>query len=265
MPLVYRACFPVTISKVDNLTDRKFTIVDIENYGQRYLDEVWESLTPEQRKQVPNYSETGISLDRADTLCTLMALFMQKYYEVCRTHKLGSVSNTYPAQALRRFRRYDYKDQIVTHDNEKAAKLESHCYHLGRAEARYTGRYTGKVYLVDYASLYPFLGCTKPFPVELLEHKENPRISTVKRWVREGIVLMHCQVTTNEPAYAYRTGSGVSYPVGSFPAFISAEECVQALEKGHCSIIYRASLYRGDYVLKITTSLYALISVCLRS
>ncbi len=241
---------PTIVGFIEKATGRRFTLVDIANFGMRYIDDIWEKLSDKDKALIPSLEPGKDPYGDSVRSAALMARFMQEYFYICRTRKLGRVSNSYAGQAMNRFRQYDYQGQIVTHESKPAAELEAGCYQLGRGEARYHGHYKGKCYLVDYNALYPYLGCTKPFPTELLDYQESPSLGTVAEWCKDSIVLMQARIKTDEPIYRATDENRAVYPIGEFNAYLSADECTNAISKGHCLYIYRAGRYKSVFVLR---------------
>lgn len=241
---------PTIVGCWNNVSGGRFTLVDIANYGPKYLVEVWENLSDEEKKLIPNYAELGVSEDSADTCCALIARYMQEWYKIVSTFKLGGIALTYAGQGMRAYRYKFCSNEIVTHRNDNARILERACYVGGRCEVRYQGWYHGKTYLLDIRSLYPALGKTKEFPCELQDFQEHPTKETIDDWLQTSCVLAYCHIDTPEPAYPKRIGSATIFPVGRFNAFLCGEEFKDAWNNGYITTVYRAASYRTGSVLK---------------
>lgn len=228
---------------------REFTFVDIANYGFKYMEDIWKSLSNDERQLIRNESELGISHDNSLTCCTLIAIAMKRYFEVISEHKMGGMALTYSAQAMRYFRRRHYDGSILTHRNDDARILEDDSYMGGRVNVFYQGHYKGKVYLLDIQSLYPHLGRQKTFPVSLQETQPAPSKATIERWLETGIVCARCLIDTPLPAYPCKRDGRLSFPIGSFNTTLIAEEFSDAWREGRVKHVYSASLYDSKPVL----------------
>ena len=230
-------------------TGRDFTVVDIANYGFKYMQDIWNNLDKSEREAVHNEAELGISHDNSLTCCTLIAMAMKRYYEVVTEHKMGGMSLTYSAQSMRWYRRRHYQDDIMTHTNSEARKLEDASYMGGRVNVNFQGHYKGKVYLLDIQSLYPHLGRIKAFPSQLQETQSSPSKGTIERWMQDGIVIASCLVDTPVPAYPCKRESGLFFPTGTFNTTLIGEEFSDAWKEGRVKHVYSANLYRAGKVL----------------
>lgn len=243
------SCPPTIIGLVECETGRRITLVDIANYGIRYLVDIYNDLSDEEKELIPNYAELGISSDNAETCCALVARYMQEYHKLVTTEKMGGLALTYSSQGMRFFRRRHYNSSILTHDNDKARVLEGKCYTGGRCEYRYKGWYHGKVYLLDIRSTYPATGKNKEFPVELLDYAERPTKETVENWLGKGIVFAWVHLDTPEQAFPLRKNNKTFFPIGRFSTFLCGEEFTEAWKNGYITTVYRMAVYRTEKIL----------------
>lgn len=249
--LFFVASAPPTIVKaVRKSSKQEITIVDIANYGIKYLDTIWENMSEEHQQRIPNLAELGVSVNCCDTVAALMAHFMLHYHEVCRVNKLGSIALTYAGQAMKYYRRRHYAGQIKPHADEEVAYLEECCYTGGRGEARFHGWYHGKVYLLDIQSLYPSQALDYEFPTELIEKAKSPSLNDLESWTRDSIVFAHVRVKTGEPIYAKREVHSTTFPVGTFNSYLCGNEFTECLRRGHIENCYFAARYRKSAILR---------------
>ena len=241
---------PTIVSYKCTATNKRYTLVDVANYGCRYMEDIYNNLTNQDKALVHNEAELGVSEDNSLTCCALIAKFMQTYYRVTTEHKLGGMALTYSSQGMRAFRHKHYHDGILPHDNMDARIMESDCYLGGRVEDRYHGYYKGKCYLLDLQSLYPHLGTIKTFPTKLAYTQDNPDKETIEQWLKQYICFAHCHVDTRQPAYPKRTDAGLSFPIGSFSTYLCAEEFADAYHSGDIRHVYRIQAYERDCILK---------------
>jgi len=244
------SCPPTILLATHTRTGRKFTLVDIANFGAKYMEDIYNNLSKEDKEAIYNESELGISEDNSLTCCTLIAMFMKKYSKLCYEHKLGGICLTYSSQGMRTFRSKFYQDNIFTHNSNKYRILEDNCYLGGRVQELYHGLYNGKVYLLDIQSLYPHLGKIKPFPTSLQDSQYAPSQGTIARWVDAGLVAAYCHIETPLPAYPKKMPEGLTFPVGSFNTHLIGEEFSDAWKEGRVKHVYHANLYSCDYILR---------------
>lgn len=244
------SCPPTIVMFTCTVNGNNYTLVDVSNYGIKYMIDIFNNLSNEDKLLVHNESELGVSEDNSLTCAALIARFMQEQYAVVADNKLGGLALTYSSQGMRRFRTHDYQDDILTHTYDDARILEDGCYLGGRVEARYHGHYDGKVYLLDIQSLYPHLGRSKPFPTKLLESQVNPTDQTIEKWLSSGIVFARCHVTTELPAYPVKRDGKLIFPTGSFVANLCCEEFSDAWKEGRIRKVYNGQLYRSGFTLK---------------
>lgn len=244
------SCPPTVISFRDKETNKRYTLVDIANYGCKYMSDIFDNLNNDDKKLVFNDAELGVSEDNSLTCCALIAKFMQKLYSICIEHKLGGLGLTYSSIGMRAFRSRFYQGDILPHADKESRILEDSCYLGGRVEARYHGYYNKKCYLIDIMSLYPHLGRIKTFPTELAYTQDNPNKATVAKWLDNHIVAVHCNLTTDQPAYPKRTDSGLIFPTGTFNTFLIGEEFSDSWNEGRVNHVYRMQAYHHKCILK---------------
>ena len=245
------ASSPPTIVIFEHVhTGRRFTLVDIQNFGIKYMYDVYSSLTREEKSCIPSLSDIGIDDNCSLTCAMLIARYIQEYYKVVSNNKLGGMSCTYSSQGMKAFRYRYLDDSILTHINSDARILEENCYLGGRVEERYHGRYDGKCYLLDIQSLYPYMGMVKSFPTKLQDYQVNPPKETIDHWVKTGGVAARLLVSTDSPAWPRKHEGVLSFPVGRFNTFLCGEEFSEAWNTGQVERVYDASYYECKPILK---------------
>lgn len=244
------SCPPTILMFTHVATGKGFTVVDIANYGVDYISDVFDHLSNTDKQLVFNDAELGCSEDNSLTCTALIARFMQDLYRITADHKLGGLGLTYSSIGMRAFRKTFYKDNILTHTNDDAIMVEKGMYLGGRVEERYHGHYSGKCYLLDIQSLYPHIGRTKPFPVELEETIRSPSRKAIEERLKTHIIGASCHVETSVPAYPVKVDGQLRFPVGSFNTYLCAEEFTDAWKEGRIKHVYHANFYCSDYILK---------------
>lgn len=244
------SCPPTIVMFSNTNNGNSYTLVDVNNYGIRYMIDIYNNLKNEDKDLIHNTAELGISVDDSLTCATLIARFMQEKYSVNADNKLGGIGLTYSSEGMRIFRGRFYQDNILTHTNEDARMIEDECYVGGRIEPLYHGEYHGKAYLIDIMSLYPHLGRIKRYPTSLHSCENNPSKQTIEKWIEKGIVFAKCHISTTVPAYPIRRGQNLSFPTGDFNCFLCADEFNDAWKEGRINKVYSANFYNADYILK---------------
>lgn len=244
------SCPPTVISFREEQTNRRFTLVDIANYGCKYMSDIFDNLSNDDKQLVHNDAELGVSEDNSLTCCALIAKFMQKLYRICTEHKLGGLGLTYSSIGMRAFRSRFYDGSILPHADKESRILEDSCYLGGRVETRYHGYYKQKCYLIDIMSLYPHLGKIKTFPTKLAFTENNPYSASVDAWLKDHIIAAHVNLTTTQPAYPKRTDDGLVFPIGTFNTFLIGEEFADAWKEKRVNHVYRMQAYEQGFVLK---------------
>lgn len=241
---------PTIVSYVRVCNGTEYTVIDIGNWGFRHPDDIYHRLPEAERQELSSLMWSKYKTDDSLRTTALLARFMQEYFKVVRTCKLGEPTTTYAGQAMRAYRLRLGKDAIKTHERKEVAELEARAYTLGRNEVRFQGYYPDECYLVDIHALYPHLGATREFPVELADYQESPSNSTVEKWCQTSCVISQVRIRTNEEAYRCQDGNRVIYPVGEFNCYLSGDEVREALERGHVCRVYRAARYRTAPILR---------------
>jgi len=230
---------------------RIFTLLDISNYGIKYMADIYCNLSSSDLKLISDMPSGVTSIRDSLNDCILIARFMQEYYGVVSKGKLGQVAYSYSSQGMAAFRGTYFKEEIVDHRNVDARILEGDCYLGGRIEEYGYGRYNGKCYLLDVRSLYPYLGAFEQFPVELLEYTTSASVETVQSWSESYSVFADCHVETGENVLPSKSANGLSFPVGSFRTCLCDCELEYAIRKGLVKKLYRAAKYRKSSVVDV--------------
>jgi hypothetical protein len=244
------SCPPTILMFTYVPTGKRYTMVDIANYGIDYISDVHDNLDDNDKKLIPNTAELGVSEDKSVTCTTLIARFMQELYKLVTKHELGGIGLTYSSIGMRCFRHSFYGDNILTHTNEEAIIVEKGMYLGGRVEERYHGHYSGKCYLLDIQSLYPHIGRSKPFPTELEDTVSSPPNRIIEERLKTHIIGALCHVDTPVPAYPVKIDGLLRFPVGQFNCYLCGEEFTDAYQEGRIKHVYHANFYKQGYILK---------------
>jgi hypothetical protein len=196
-------------------------ILDIRNYGI----EEWPAALP-----------LG---QRAEWLRYVMASMV----DILRDNELGSLQVTSGSQALYTLRRKYLTHTIHCHANEPALELERAAYVGGRCECRRIGAIDGLAYHVDYRSLYPSLCVDGALPAVFVRMVDEPGLQYSDIDTSKYCCIADVTISTDEPAYPYRRGSEVIYPVGRFRAQLAGPELEDAWRRMRLVALHRYALY----------------------
>jgi hypothetical protein len=170
-----------------------------------------------------------------------------------KTYSLGSLQATAGSQALHGFRTSYLKDTIYVHCQQQVLGLEERSYHGGRCEAYRLGACPVPVWHVDFRSLYPSICSNTDLPVRLRGYVDDPARDDQLRAAREGDCIADVTVQTDEPAYPYKRGDDVLFPVGRFRTTLCGPELVDAVS--HARVVTWHALAR--YAMAPALAAYA--------
>jgi len=167
-----------------------------------------------------------------------------EYSSFVKENDLGNFSLTRAGQALTAFRHRFMRIPVRYHDEPEIRALERACYFGGRTECFRFGRQPRARYVtLDVNSMYPFLMKTRKYPFRCIEYKEECTLERLAWVLTKYGVCIDCTLETEEPAYAYREGLKIIFPVGSFRTGLCTEGARYALAKGHIKKIHRIAVY----------------------
>lgn len=224
----------------------KHTIVAIDacNYFDGKLEQ-WGDLLGKPKGKVAFRTVTDDALlsycwrdvDILDTLLLRWWAFIDK-------HDLGCFSPTKASQSFNAYRHRFMPCKIQIHANTRASAVERAAYHGGRVECFHIGELTdGPYYKFDVNSMYPYIMTKTPVPVCYKSVGSYLDVPTLKRLLRRYAVCGLFDVSTDEPAYTYRHGTDLVYPVGRFQAHLSTPEVAYGLKHGHIRKGLRVAIY----------------------
>jgi hypothetical protein len=200
-------------------------IVDIRNYG---IDD-GPPPGPEQARWA------------RDALCRLDRLLIDNGW--------GTLCASSGAQAWRIWRTAFADHAVYVHRNKDALDLEGAAYYGGRCECRYIGTYPGRVYHLDYRSLYPSICARLRMPALLERVQQAADAPTDLAAERGSLLIADVKVSTPEPCYPFRRYGDTYYPVGTFYTTLAGPELSHALQRGRVRSLGRSAWYTGEPVL----------------
>lgn len=190
----------------------------------------------------------------ADQSATI-SRYMMRLIDWWLTAGCGVWADTPGAAAWKSYLRRLGANPILSHDDERALRLEAGACHGGRASAFYFGpvgrpeRWAeladapdpgkrgfgvpGPVHRFDVRAMYPTLLRDERFPVRLLCVAESMPPRTLLRGLGSLLAVSRVLLDTPDALYPVRTRRGVVYPTGVFPTTLSTAELLVAGERGH--------------------------------
>lgn len=218
--------------------------IDACNYFEGRLEQWGERLgMPKGNVDFDNVSDESLLIYCRQDVEILDALLL-RWWAFIDKHDLGCFSPTKSSQSFNAYRHRFMPCKIWIHANKRAAKIERAAYHGGRVECFHIGKLTrGPYYKLDVNSMYPHVMVNTPMPVRFRSIALRLDLSTLRRLVKRYAVCGEFQVATDEPAYAYRHGPDLIYPVGRFVAHLSTPEILYGLRRGHILQGLRVAIY----------------------
>lgn len=233
---------PPTIISLAVPRGGRLKIIDLKNYG----------LEPE---MMPNYNKE-LQLENVRQAVV-------SYRSLLRTLDLGSWQTTSASQAWYCFRRSHLVHKIQVNPIRRVLELEQASYYGGRCEAKFIGRYPGRLFHIDVNSMYTFLAANFKFPTRLACTVKEPSQQETLNHLTSYLGVADVTITTKRPAFP--SGEHVKhsaeqypkrmprehiiYPVGTFRTCLAGTELGSALLDCVCQV-HRLQLYDCDMVLE---------------
>lgn len=207
--------------------DSRVTWVDTRNYG----------IAP------PAGIRSGLPLARHVGEC------ISKLAGAIRRYSLGSLQTTAGAQAMHGFRAGYYRGGIWCHNDATALAGESDSYYGGRCEAFRIGDTGRSAWHFDYRSLYPSVCVQHGLPIRYRGRRE--RTGGPGGYDRATLARAIARVTirTDEPAYPYRRGEIVIWPVGTFTTTLCGPGLTDAFDRDRITELHWIQEYELDSAL----------------
>ena len=156
---------------------------------------------------------------------------------------LGTFQRTLASQAMTAYRHRWLDRRILIHDNPEACALERESYHGGRVENYWYGMVERELTKLDVNSLYPSVMRVEDVPVRLYRYyrRFNPVIWS-RHQSQRGLIA-RCSISTDEPAYPYRSAGRLIFPVGEFETVLTDPEIRYAEARGHIKEVLDFAAY----------------------
>jgi len=225
--------------------------IDACNYFEGKLEQ-WGELLGLAKGQVDFRTATDAELwpyCRRDV--EILDLLLLRWWAFIDKHDLVCFSPTKSSQSFNAYRHRFMPRKIWIHANARAAKIERAAYFGGRVECFHIGKLNkGPYYKLDVNSMYPHVMQKTPMPIRFRSIALQLDVTTLRRLVKQYALCGSFQVVTDEPAYAYRHGRDLIYPVGSFTAHLSTPEILYGLERGHILKGLRVAIYERAVIFR---------------
>jgi len=207
--------------------------------------------------------DQGASQDAWHAYCQrdveILRQAMQTYLAFIKDNDLGNFQKTAASQAFSAYRHRFMPYEILIDSNEKALDLARSSYYGGRVEAFFIGKREGDFYLLDVNSMYPFVMANNSFPTHLRSVYKRVKLGDLPAMLAEHLVVADVDLKTDEPAYPYRTPTGLICPVGQFRTVLPTPELVDALAHFRIVRVHSAAVYDGAQLFEgYVTTLYGL-------
>ena len=169
---------------------------------------------------------------------------MEKHLRFIDLHDMGNFSTTKASQAMNAFRHRFMDTKIYPHKDEEVQDLERLAYYGGRVEACEVGKLDhGPFVSLDVNSMYPTVMLSEKFPVRLIDYRENPAQDIIEGCLKKFSVVGEVEIETDEPAYAYRDGKKIVFPIGTFTTYLCTAGMKYAYRHEHIRKVKRLAVY----------------------
>ncbi len=233
---------PPTIISLAIPCGGRLKIVDLKNYG----------IEPE---MMPSFQKE-VSLE-------VVREAVVSYRCLLRSYDLGTWQTTSASQAWYAFRRSHLVHKIQVNPIRRVLELEQAAYYGGRCEAKFIGKYPGRLFHIDVNSMYTYLASVMKFPTRLACTVMNPTQQEALNHLTRYLGAADVTVTTERAIFPagehVKHSEGkpptrsprehIIYPIGTFRTALAGTELLCCLSNNTC-VVHRLQLYESDLVLQ---------------
>lgn len=210
-PTVILGMPPVIIRMESGDTKYPITLLSTQNWGIEH-DPEWTT---------PELTASGCLLAVSDLI------------DASRTMDWGGLKLTASGVGWHVWRYRDYDTPVHCHCVPEVLKLERKCIYGGRCEALKSGKFSERMYHLDFRGLYPFVASESQVPCALVRGgKESPAELLAREDSRAGFIA---QVRVVDPAgiYPSRSEGKTVYQAGPKGTVLCGDELRRAVRDGH--------------------------------
>ena len=181
---------------------------------------------------------------------------IQDYVELCRRSGMGRIQSTAAGQSWYGYRRQHMTTPIYVHSIPEVRYLERRAFAGGRCECYRLGRTEWPIWYLDIRSMYPSIGLSESFPVELEDYGDRLSLADASGLLSDWHVIADVTVDTPDPVYHVRESDRTYYPTGQYHTTMTAPELRYALDLGHVQSIGKWAMYRTAPIFSSNTQWY---------
>jgi len=179
----------------------------------------------------------------------ITGMMFLRYLSFLRRYDLGSFGPTISSQALHAFKHRFMSHKILHYDREDYTEFCRQGFFGGRNECFYIGELPeGRYYLLDVNSMYPYVMKEYRYPTVFRQFVGECDPEYIRRALSSKCVMAEVYLETEEPAYPYRMGKYLIFPVGKFWTVLCSGALKYAFRKGHIRAVRRAILWDSEYI-----------------
>ncbi|MBC8551667.1 MAG: hypothetical protein H8D23_18630 [Candidatus Brocadiales bacterium] len=232
---------PVILKYVDDTT--LVMIIDSLNFFPFKLEKLGDMVGVKKHKNVVlgKYS-SELELYCIDDV-NILRLSILGLLTFLKDNDLCRFNHTTSSIALNTFWRRFLKDNIFIDGDIKKTMLGRKSYFGGRTECFKIGRFTGKFYLIDVNSMYPFVMRSNKYPVKTFKRSLSCNVEDLPQLLENYHMTVECIVNTDQPIYPKVIDTRTCFPIGEFEAYLSTPEVIHALSNKHIKSVSEVILY----------------------
>lgn len=175
---------------------------------------------------------------------------MLEFRSFVEHHNLGNFQSTLPSQAFSAFTHRFLPERVFIHNDERALRLERSAYYGGRTECFYLGSFGGGLHYLDVNSMYPWVMVNYPVPLVYKDCFGAISVDQLEALLDRFAVVATVLLETTEPAFPYRYGQRLLFPVGRFTTTLSTPELQYALDRGYILAVVEGAKYTEGVLFK---------------
>jgi len=235
--------------------ERTIRFLDSFNYFPCSIERMGEMIGLE-KLPMPDFSEcdekwTEYCFRDVEILMQSMIHLMK----LIKSHDYGCFPISLAGLAFNSFRHKFMKHDIFIHSDDHISKMERESYFGGRVECFRIGKYSGKFYLLDVNSMYPY-SMLGEFSTNYRSKWKNPSWKEIEKLKSDFLYILRGKVKVDLPLLPHRMKNKVIFPVGEFEGVWAQPEIENALKFGariepYEIVIYDKAPIFKDFVLEL--------------